>query len=212
MSEPTRLVLIRHGETRLNVENIFRGRTDIPLNENGFDQARRLGEALRPQRLAAVYSSPMDRAMATARGVAEAQGLTVQAMDAFHNICLGAWEGRSKQEIRQEQPELWRQWVHTPEALVLPGAETIPRVRERAMRGIAELLDRHASQTVAVVTHRSVLKTILAGMLGLERDYFWKFYLDNCSYSTVEHQHPFGFTLTSLNECCHLPSRTRETF
>jgi len=212
MAEPTRLILIRHGETRLNVENIFRGRTDIPLNDNGLDQARRLGKALREHRLAAVYSSPMDRALATARGVASPHGLEVQVREEFHNISLGIWEGRPKAEIRQEQPELWAQWVHAPEALAVPGGETIPQVRERARQGIVAVLARHPAETVAIVTHRSVLKTILAVILGLEQDYFWKFYLDNCSYSVAEYQRPFGFTLTCLNECCHLPSRTRETF
>jgi broad specificity phosphatase PhoE len=209
---PTTLILIRHGETAMNVENIFRGRTDIPLNANGREQAARLAEALRTPPLAAVYSSPMDRAMATAAPLAAVHGLAVQPAEEFHNICLGVWEGRSKRDVQREQLELWQQWVHDPENIRIPGGETLADLRDRVRAGLGRVLAAHPGGTAAVVSHRSVLKVALAEILGLRERYFWKFYLDNCAYSVVEHRSDIGFTLTRLNEGCHLGARTEELF
>ncbi len=208
----TTLVLIRHGETEMNVGNVFRGRRDIPLTDNGRTQADQLARALCDWPLTAVYSSPLQRAAETARRVAGPHGLPVTPADEFQNICLGEWEGRSKEEVREEYPRLWKQWVEAPEDLQLAGAETLGDVRERVSRGLGLLMERHAGSTVAVISHRSVLKVALAVILGLERDFFWKFYLDNCSYSLVERHPQLGYTLVCLNETCHLSRRTVETF
>lgn len=208
----TTLLLIRHGETRMNVQNIFRGRTDISLNENGVRQAGLLAAALAELPVRAVYSSPLSRARETAQPLAERLGLPVIPMDEFHNISLGDWEGRSKEDIRTGYPELWEQWIHSPETMIIPGGETLVQVRARARRGIESLLQRHLGEMAAVITHRSVLKAALATILNLERDYFWKFYLDNCSYSVVEHTPLVGFTIRRLNENCHLEQAVEETF
>lgn len=212
MKPVTTLIFIRHGETRLNVNQVFRGRTDIPLNETGLSQASRLGEELAGKPLQAVYSSPMTRAMQTAAAVAGPHGLTAVPLDSFHNICLGVWEGRAKAEIKEQFPDLWNQWVCCPDDLQIPGGETIPGLRRRTAEGIKWLLEEHPGEMVAVISHRSVLKAALAVVLGLERDYFWKFYLDNCSYSVIEHRPPTGFMITRLNEACHLPDRTTEVY
>jgi len=210
--DKTVLVLIRHGETEMNVGNVFRGRLDIGLTDNGRAQANQLAEALRPFPLAAVYSSPLRRALATARTVAAVHDLAVKPDEDFHNICLGEWEGVPKETVRDRFPELWRQWVASPETVTIPGAETLAQMRVRIRRGLDRLLARHGGQTVAVVTHRSVLKVALAVILGLEKDFFWKFYLDNCSYSLVEHQAEPGYTIIRLNESGHLENPTVETF
>jgi probable phosphoglycerate mutase len=210
--DKTVLILIRHGETQMNVGNIFRGRMDIDLTDNGRLQARQLAEALRAYPVAAVYTSPLRRAQATARSVAAVHGVAPMIDENFHNICLGEWEGTPKDEVKARFPELWRQWVFSPETATIPGAETLGQMRARIGRGLANLLERHGGQTVAVVTHRSVLKVALAVILGLEKDFFWKFYLDNCSYTLVEHQPPLGYTITRLNENCHLDHPTIETF
>lgn len=208
----TTLYLIRHGETEMNVRNIFRGRTDIPLNDNGRAQARQLAAALAAVELRAVYSSPMNRAVETARPLAEARGLPVQPMEEFHNICLGEWEGQAKGDIQARTPELWRRWVYAPETLAIPGGESLVGLLARAGNGLLKLTERHAGEAVAVVSHRSVVKAALAAAAGLERDWFWKFYLDTGSYSVVEHQPVLGFTLMRVNESCHLISKTEELF
>jgi len=208
----TVLILIRHGETTMNVKNIFRGRMDVSLTENGLEQARQLADALKTFPVAAVYSSPLRRAMETARFIAGPHNVHPESVEEFNNICLGEWEGLSKEEVKISQPDLWRQWVSCPEEIAIPGAETLDRIRNRVGRGLSIIIERHVGKVVAVVTHRSVLKVTLAEILGLKKNFFWKFYLDNCSYSLVEHHPMLGYTLTRMNEICHLENPTTETF
>lgn len=212
VEEMTGLVLVRHGETSFNVENVFRGRMDVPLNEEGTRQALQLASALDGMPIRAVYSGPLSRTMETARPLAAALGLTPVPESAFDNIRLGEWEGRAKNVVMRECPDLWDCWVKRPEELQIPGGDSIPALRARVAEGIRLLLHRHQGETVAVVTHRSVLKVALAEMLGIPSNYFWKFYFDNASYSLVEYRKSHGYTLTALNRNHHLDRVTVETF
>ena len=205
----TEIVLVRHGETELNARGIFRGRTDVELNERGREQAAAVAAALAAPPVAAVLSSPMVRALATAQAIAGEHGLEPAVDPAFNNIDLGVWQGVPKERVRREQPELWRTWLEDPAALRIPGGETLASVRERAYRRALELAEEYESRRIVVVSHRSVLKLLGGALLGLGTDCFWRFYLDNAGYSV------FGFNgerfvLLRWNEACHLGERTIE--
>lgn len=207
----TEIVIVRHGETLLNTQGIFRGREDVPLNERGERQAEALAEALSAEPLSAVFSSPLVRALDTARAVAARHDLAPTADEAFNNIDLGRWQAREKDEVRREDPERWRLWTDDPDSLRIPGGETLAQVRERAHRRTLELALEYEGRRVAIVSHRSVAKLLSGALLGLTGGYFWKFYLDNAAYSV------FGFdggraVLLNWNESCHLTERTVERF
>jgi broad specificity phosphatase PhoE len=207
----TEIVIIRHGETALNTRGVFRGREDVPLNERGERQATALAEALSEEPLSAVFSSPLARALDTARAVAAMHDLTPKIDEAFNNIDLGEWQAREKEEVRREEPEQWRLWTHDPDSLRIPGGEALAQVRERSYRRTLELVREYEGRRVAVVSHRSVAKLLSGALLGLTSGYFWKFYLDNAAYSV------FGFdedrvVLLKWNESCHLEDRTVEQF
>ena len=156
----TTILLIRHGETAGNREGLFRGQKDFPLNENGRDQARTLAQELSAWKIDAIYSSPLTRANETARPLAELLGLRVIEETGFNNIHLGDREGRAKREVEEIQPELWRIWVTTPERLKREGAETLGQVQERAFSALGRIVEAQRGETVAVVSHRAVLKQI----------------------------------------------------
>ena len=118
----TEIVLVRHGETELNTAGVFRGRADVALNERGRIQAEAVAAALSGVPVAAVFGSPMIRALDTARAVASPHGLEPIVDPAFNNIDLGEWQGMEKERVRREQPELWRLWMEDPDALRIPGA------------------------------------------------------------------------------------------
>ena len=206
----THVVLVRHGETESNRLGVFRGRLDVPLNENGLAQAEGLAAALAGEPLVAVHSSPLRRAWDTARAVAGRHGLAPVADEAFNNIDLGAWQGMEKTRIEREQPDLWRLWVTDPETLTLPGGETLASVRERSYRRTLELVREHEGHRFAIVTHRSVLKLLGGALLGIG-DPFWKLYLDNAGYCVVAHENG-GFVLLKWNESCHLKERVIEGY
>lgn len=204
MGTPTTIVLVRHGRTAANREGIFRGRMDVPLDDTGRAQAAATARFLKGTPLAAIYSSPLSRARETAEATARLQGLEIVVEDPFTNLDLGPWTGRKRSEVAEAEPENWRIWIERPEDLVLPGAETLDQVADRSVARLDELVERHAGETFAVVSHRAVLKPLLARALHLARPWFWRFATDPGSVSLLTHRPGRGYTLTRLNETGHL--------
>ncbi|MFH1865887.1 MAG: histidine phosphatase family protein [Candidatus Eisenbacteria bacterium] len=207
----TEIVFVRHGETELNTTGVFRGRADVTLNERGLAQAGAVAAALSAVPVTAVYSSPMVRALDTARAVASPHGLVPVVDPAFDNIDLGQWQGVAKDLVRREQPELWRLWREDPDALRIPGGESLADVRERAYERTLELAELHSGKRMVIVSHRSVVKLLAGALLGMESGYFWRFYLDNAGYSVFGFNEG-SFVMLRWNEACHLDERTVEYF
>lgn len=203
------IYFIRHGESVGNKEELFRGRCDFPLNENGIRQAEALREELAIHHFEAIYSSPLQRSFKTAEIVANGRVPVIESQG-FTNIALGDWENQPKAFIRQKFPELWQIWVTIPEKLVFNGMETLAMVQQRAYHTLRELLSRHAQGKIAIVSHRAVLKPLFAAMLGMGEPYFWKLQLDTASYSVAEYRPERGFTFTVINQNKHLISYLRE--
>ena len=196
-----RIYLIRHGETVANRDGIFRGRAEVGLSENGLAQARDLAQYFAQRRVDAVYSSPLKRAHQTATSAFPGRDVTREPL--LNNLDVGAWTGRVKQEIEREDPERWRAWAIAPESLAFPDGECLDDVRRRTR----EFIDRIAGvsfEAIAVVSHRSVIKVLLAEVLGIRENYFWRFHLDNCSVSLLLHHPERGYTLAALNHTAHL--------
>ncbi len=206
----TTVLLIRHGETAGNREGLFRGQKDFPLNENGRSQAKALAEELRAWKIDAIYSSPLSRTLETVRPLAESHGLPVIEEPGFTNIRLGDWEGVAKKWVEENQPELWKIWIMEPERLHRPGAETLAQVQERAFLTLERIVGREQEKVAAVVSHRAVLKPLIARCLGIPAPYFWKIHMDTAAYSILEYTLERGYTLTLLNQTRHLQDFIRE--
>ncbi len=206
MKEPERttILLARHGECRGNIEGLFRGRVDFPLNERGLRQAAELGTALRPFRPEAVVTSPLLRAKSTARAIAGACSIRVEEDEGFNNISLGIWEGQPKTEIAERYPGQWKIWLENPERLAVEGAESLDDVLRRSMAALDRGVAKYRGKTFAAVTHRTVIKPLLAGCLGIASPYFWKVHMDTGSYSILVHDDLHGYSLFSLNRTDHL--------
>jgi broad specificity phosphatase PhoE len=101
-----RLLLVRHGETAWNKDEVFRGRFDVELNGRGLEQARLTAGALSALELAAVYSSPLSRAYETARQIAGPHRLSVAIEPALTDIDYGTWQGMSHQQVKGAHYEI----------------------------------------------------------------------------------------------------------
>jgi broad specificity phosphatase PhoE len=207
----TEIVLVRHGETESNKLGLFRGRLDVPLNETGREQAAAVARALGGDPVAAVFTSPLERAVDTARAIAGEHGLEPIVEEAFNNIELGRWQGLEKARVEREEPDLWNLWMSDPDRWGVPGAESLAGVRERALERALALAGELRGRRFVVVSHRSVLKLLAGALLGMADGYFWKFYLDNAGYSVLG-QRGDGFVLLRWNEACHLTERVVERY
>jgi broad specificity phosphatase PhoE len=151
------IYLVRHGETAWNKAKIFRGRRDIPLDEQGRLEAACAARALREVPLAAIYSSPLSRARETAETIAAGRGLTVAVDDSFIDIDYGEWTEYRDTEARRKFADQYRQWKESPHLVKFPGGESLDDVRRRAAPRLMELARQHADATITLVSHRVVL-------------------------------------------------------
>jgi probable phosphoglycerate mutase len=206
----TTIYLIRHGECEGNREGLFRGRFNYPLNEQGIEQARSLARELRNVDLDAVYTSPLVRAYQTAEIVCEGRTIAPIREEGFNNISLGAWEGRPKSEVEKEHPREFKLWRTEPEKLRMEGAETLVEVQQRAVSTLLRITGERGGRALTVVTHRAVLKPLIAGLLGIPEPYFWKLTPETASYSILEHTQERGFSLVLFNQTKHLKAFIRE--
>jgi len=200
----TLIILVRHGECEGNIKGMFRGRAVFPLNERGLVQAQDLARELKSFPLKYIYTSPLSRARQTAEAIARQCGIEVKVEEQFNNIELGSWEGRFKNEISELYPKEWELWVNNPEKLRVEDMETLHDVQKRAKTCLDSLISKHAGETLAIVTHRAVLKPLFAACLNIASPYFWKVHFDTASYSLLSHKEGKGYCLVQLNQTKHL--------
>ena len=124
--------------------------------------------------------------------------------EGFRNICFGEWENRLQSDIMREFPEAWRTWTTRPEELRVAGAESLFDVRERSLRALENTVAEYEGRTIALVSHRALIKPMLAGALGVAPPFFWRLHLDNAAYGVLSHTPGRGFTLRALNITEHL--------
>lgn len=198
----TRLILVRHGETEWNVSEVFRGRYDVALSDIGVRQAELVGQRLASWTIEAVYSSPLKRALDTARCVARYHGLDVRVADGLLDFNYGLWEGLSHLEVKERYGELYQRWLTEPHRVEMPGGETLDQVAERA-RGVVDRVVSEHSGTVALVSHRVVNKVLICSMLGLDNSRFWDIRQDLAGITAFEYEDG-RFVLTLHNDTCHL--------
>ncbi len=199
-----KLILIRHGQTVWNKEQIFRGREDIPLDATGQAQAEATAAVLAPLHLAAVLSSPVSRARETAEACARPHQMAVEVRQSFEDIHVGSWAGVSLEHIRATEPELFQLLEDHPESFRFPEGETLAQVTRRAEEETDRLARQFApDDAVLVVSHRVVTKMLLLKALGLGPEAFWRLRQDPCAINILN----WGETHRSvclMNDTCHL--------
>jgi broad specificity phosphatase PhoE len=203
----TRIILARHGQTEWNIGagtgERFRGRVDLPLDDTGLAQAHALAERLADQFIVAVYSSPLKRAMETARPTARQLGLPVQPLPGIIDINYGDWQGLSHAEVAKVYPDLYQRWLEKPHRVKFPSGESLRQVRLRGMAALKEVAARHDDRAILLVAHQVVNKVLVCAMLGLDNSHFWRIRQDNGCINVFEHQDGI-FTTVLINDTCHL--------
>jgi broad specificity phosphatase PhoE len=185
---PTRLVLLRHGEVEERFLRVFGGRLDIGLSPRGHQQAQALGECLRAYPLAALYVSPLKRAQLTAQPITELTGLKPITLVDLCETDFGAWTGLTWEEVKERFHVRAFEWLAQLEQDAVPGAESGARLRARIAPCLRRILDECAGGTAAVVCHGGVIRVMLALLLDLPLPKMAGFEIDYASVTVVECQ------------------------
>ena len=200
----TRLFIARHGATRLSAHGRFAGAVAVGLSEEGRQQAARLAERLRHAGLAAVYTSPVSRALETARAVAEACGVPLAAHDGLREVDHGRWEGLTRDEAAARYPEEYAAWRADPFARAARGGESGADVLRRALPAVREIVARHPGERVLVVSHRAAIRLVLGALLGLDpRRYREQLDQAPASVNVVDFRGPDHPRLVLFNDTSH---------
>jgi alpha-ribazole phosphatase len=199
----TKLILIRHGETVWNAEKKFQGHTDIALSDIGLQQASQLADRLAKEKIAAVYSSDLNRAFVTAETVADRHGLPVSGLPSLREIKFGDWEGLTYTAIHEKWPSQLSGLFTSPAEIVIPGGESFYELKLRAAGAIAELVAKHQDETVVVVSHGGTIRTIFCSILDIHLNHLWEIRQDNTAVNIIEYYD--GKALIALvNDIHHL--------
>ncbi|MFC2039316.1 histidine phosphatase family protein [Chloroflexota bacterium] len=181
------IMLIRHGETAWNVEEIFRGRADVELNETGTEQAQMLAAYLQNAPITAVYSSPLKRALKTAEMIANCHGVGVSIAPELVDFDYGKWQGLSHSAVKERYKELYHEWLRNPHLVKMPDGESLDEVKERAATLVEQAIAKYEG-TIALVSHRVVNKVLICGLLGLDNSHFWNTKLDTCGITSFTYE------------------------
>ncbi|RFD25562.1 bifunctional RNase H/acid phosphatase [Mycobacterium uberis] len=183
---PTRLLLLRHGQTELSVQCRYSGRGNLALNGLGRRQAQAAARYFAQcGGIAAVISSPLQRAYDTAAMAAELLGVNVTVDDDLIETDFGAWEGLTFAEAAVRDPELHRRWLHDT-AVLPPGGESFDDVLARVCLARERIIAGYQGETVLVVSHVTPIKMLLRLALDVGAGILYRLHLDVGSLSIAE--------------------------
>jgi broad specificity phosphatase PhoE len=206
----TRIYLVRHGQTEWNRELRFRGRADIPLDENGCKQASAISDALMDKGINTIYTSPLRRSIETARPIAAVFHLEIENLQELIDINYGEWEGLAYDEVRQRYANLYRKWEERPDLVKFPNGESLEEVRRRSFAAFMEVVEKNSGNSILIIPHRVINKVLLCALLGISNAYFWSIRQDTGCINVIEYSNS-RFVLVRMNDTCHLRGVSPET-
>ncbi|MGZ4528537.1 MAG: bifunctional RNase H/acid phosphatase [Mycobacterium sp.] len=201
---PTRLLLLRHGQTELSVERRYSGRGNPALTDVGRQQAGAAARYLAERGgIAAVFSSPLQRAHDTATTAAKALGLNVTVDEGLIETDFGAWDGLTFSEAAQRDPELHGRWLRDT-SVTPPSGESFDNVLGRVLQVRERIIAAHQGSTVLVVSHVTPIKMLLRLALDAGPGILYRLHLDLASLSIAEFFSDGASSVRLVNQTAYL--------
>jgi probable phosphoglycerate mutase len=185
-----RILLVRHGETEWNRNGQFQGQIDVPLNDNGREQAQKAAEFLKNVKLDFAFSSSLLRPKETAEIILQYHPeIELQFDRDLWEISHGLWEGKFEAQIEQLYPGLLQQWRIAPETVQMPEGENLKQIWTRSKLAWERIVKAYDQQPVTgiVVAHDAINKAILAQLFNLPPEHFWNFKQGNGAVTVIDY-------------------------
>ena len=199
-----KLIVTRHAESEWNSVGRYQGLLDPDLTERGREQAKRLAEVLKNERIDALFSSPLKRTLHTAKIIGEALGSEPKKEDRIIEINHGVWSGLLVEEVKKRYPEDFELWLKEPHKVKFPEGESLEDVFNRVKDFLDDILKNYNEKTVAIVSHTVPIRCLYCAVLNVDLSKFWSFGCDNASYSVVYLDNEGRNVVQKLNITCHL--------
>lgn len=179
----TVLLLVRHGMNDWVKGRLAGWTPGVHLNDEGKQQVQALSERIQHLPIAAVYSSPLERAVETAEALAAPHHLTVQTVEEIGEVHYGEWTGADLKEL--SKLELWAGVQHYPSGTRFPGGETLGEAQMRAVAALDRLRDNHPKEMIIAVGHADLIKLVTAYYLGMHIDLFQRLVIHTASLTAL---------------------------
>ncbi|MGH9914527.1 MAG: histidine phosphatase family protein [Pyrinomonadaceae bacterium] len=205
-----KIFFLRHGQTAFSRTNSFCGSgLDPELTSEGLEMAEAFASAYRSTEWSAIYTSPLQRAVTTAKPLAQALGMTMHLKDELKEIGYGKWEGQSVETVSRDFHDDYIRWLADPAWNPPTGGEPAVAITHRGLSVIEEIKNLYATGNVLVVSHKATIRIILCSMLGIDVGRFrYRIVCPVGSISVIEfEQH--GPLLSALADRTHLSERLR---
>jgi probable phosphoglycerate mutase len=163
-----KLYLLRHGETTYSRTGGYCGDLDPELTPEGMEMALAFADAYKSLPWAAIYASPMQRTIATAKPLSDAIGIEMQLRDGLKEIRYGEWEGQTVEFVQERYQDDYVRWLTEPAWNPPTKGETAVQIASRASLVMAEIEEKYAEGNVLVVSHKATIRIILCGLLGID--------------------------------------------
>jgi broad specificity phosphatase PhoE len=198
-----RVIAIRHGETEWNALGREQGQLDSPLTARGLKQAEAIADRLRSMSFSALYSSDLGRALHTAEIVARATGASIEVDAGLRERHTGIFQGLTKAQMEAQYPGEYSAYRSDPYAYQVPGGESGQQRTERSVRLMNVLADRHADETIVIITHGGFLMGFFEHVLGLAPGNSWRFKRQNGAFNLFDRDGSV-WSLETWNDTSHL--------
>jgi len=198
-----KIFFIRHGESEWNILHKIQGQKNVPLTDNGREQAKQLGNRLINENIDIIYTSDLSRALETANTISKFIRRPAIKSKEIREINFGPWEGMTLEEIKKGYKQEYCKWLKEPHKLKLDDGETLEMLEKRAMGFVNDILNNNNSKNIAIVSHSATLKVIILNLLGIGNSYYKNITLKNVSVSIIERR-DYNNVLTLLNDTSHL--------
>ena len=194
---------MRHGITEYNSTRRFAGYSDVEMSADGYRQVEKLRDRLANEKIDAVYSSDLRRALVTAEVISSGHNVDVVTCAELREINYGDAEGLTFDEISRLYPELAESITNYSLELKFPGGESFEEFIVRTSKFLDRLNKHTSEQTVLIVSHSGPLRVLVCELLGIEQSHWRQFRCDNASLSIVE-TYPQRAIINLLNDTSHL--------
>jgi alpha-ribazole phosphatase/probable phosphoglycerate mutase len=185
MDGATTVWLVRHASAA-GTDGRCCGRLDVPLSPEGIVQARETAARLAQEKIAAVYSSGLRRALETGQMLADALQLDVTVLETLAEIDFGDFEGMTFEEIQRRYPEAFERWMTQPTNTRFPNGESFADMRDRVSRAVDPLLRRHRNESIAIVSHSGVIRFVIGRALSMPADQIFRLAQRHCAINRIK--------------------------
>ena len=193
------IIFLRHAQAKNNVKRILAGRKEgFPLTQTGLQQAEKIAKFLKPLEISAIYSSPIERALSTAKLAAKSLNLDIKIDSRLTEIEMGMFSGMFYEDMFAKYGNVFLKFYQDNQIIEQNGVETFSNVKKRVLDIVNYCSKEHKGQNVLLVTHMDPIKAMISTILHLKPESLYELIIRNASLTILKKEQN-NYSLAAIN-------------